>query len=220
MIPALPERGLYAITPDGLSLKQLLANTAQAAASGMAVLQYRDKAASRAEALLTARELAALCHRSGVPLIVNDDLDLALASGAAGVHLGRDELDQLERARAVRPRLVVGVSCYNSLERAEAAVAAGADYVAFGSFFPSSTKPGAIRCELETLRLARRRLDVPIVAIGGISPENGAALVAAGAHYLAAITGVFAQHDVGAATAAYVKIFKQGHPHSAPQEST
>lgn len=220
MIPAFPERGLYAITPDGLNLRHLLASAAQAAGSGMAVLQYRDKAANRAEALSTARELAALCHRSGIPLIVNDDLDLALASGAAGVHLGRDELDQLGRARAMRPRIIVGVSCYNSLERAEAAVAAGADYVAFGSFFLSSTKPGAIRCEIETLRLARQRLDVPIVAIGGISPENGAALVAAGADYIAAITGVFAQHDVGAAAAAYAKIFEQGHPHPAAQEST
>lgn len=200
-------RGLYAITPDSVPEDRLYEMVEEAVLAGASVVQFREKKIRRAQTIAIVSRLATFCRNRGVPLVVNDDLELALASGAAGVHLGKDELGSMEKARASRPRLILGVSCYDSLERARTAVSGGADYVAFGSFFPSGTKPGAVRCPLDILRSARQELEVPIVAIGGITPENGGALVDAGADYLAAISGVFDQLEIRAAVAAYRRLF-------------
>jgi len=206
-------RGLYAITPDApLPIATLVDQVGAAIAGGARVIQYRDKIHERDERRQRAAALLACCRAAGVPLIVNDDLDLAVELGADGVHLGRDDPDP----RAARERLgetaIIGVSCYDQLALAEAAAAAGASYVAFGSFFPSTTKPKAVRPDPSLLTEARRRVALPLVAIGGITPHNGGSLIAAGADMLAVVTGVFAQADITAAARAYTNLFpKETH---------
>ena len=199
-------RGLYAIT-DGSQGQTLIELVTSALEGGAQIVQYRDKGADEPRREAEARELARLCRRHGVPLIVNDDPELARAVGADGVHLGRHDR-HIELARAtLGPGRLIGASCYDSLDLARQAVAAGADYLAIGSFFPSPTKPRAVRAALELLRQARG-LHLPVVAIGGITPENGAALIDAGADMLAVISGVFAQPDVAAAARRYACLFE------------
>lgn len=203
-----PRRGLYVITDEGLLSRQGLARAvAGAIRGGAAAVQYRAKAASAERRHAEAASLRALCAGMGATFIVNDDVELARAVGADGVHVGRDDAP-LERARAaLGPEAVVGVSCNDSLERARHAQAMGATYVAFGRFFPSRTKPGAVPAQPELLHRARPELHVPIVAIGGITPENGGALLAAGADVLAVIHGVFGQDDPEAAARRYAALF-------------
>ena len=204
----LPARGLYAITPDeDLPPTDLAAAVSESIAGGAAIVQYRRKSLPRAKALREAIALQNLCASRDVTFIVNDDIDLALACRADGVHLGRDDGDWESLARNPTRSLLLGISCYDSLDRAREACAAGADYVAFGSFFPSLTKPQATRCSLDLLRQARHELQIPIVAIGGISQENGHTLIAAGADFLAVISGVFGQSDIRSAAARYASLF-------------
>ncbi|MEW9625578.1 thiamine phosphate synthase [Rhodanobacter geophilus] len=197
-------RGLYAIT-DG-PRADLPEAVAQALAGGARVLQYRDKSADAARRHAEATVLRQLCDRYAVPLIVNDDIALAAAVGAAGVHLGRDDDDLAAARAALGPGAIIGVSCYDSLERARAAAAVGADYVAFGAFFPSPTKPQAARAPLELLRQSAA-LGVPRVAIGGITPDNAPSLVEAGADFLAVISAVFAAPDVRAAAQRFARLY-------------
>jgi len=199
-----PSHGLYAIT-DGPRI-DLLEVVAQALAGGARVLQYRDKTADAARRHAEAAALKQLCDTHAVPLIVNDDVALAVAVGAAGVHLGRDDDDVAAARAALGAGAIIGVSCYDSLERARAAAAAGADYVAFGAFFPSPTKPQAVRASLDLLRQSAT-LGVPRVAIGGITPDNAPSLVEAGADFLAVISAVFATPDVCAAAQRFARLY-------------
>ena len=199
-------RGLYAIT-DGTPAPRLLSSVEAAIRGGARLLQYREKSAAPARRLEEARALLELCRGHGVPLIINDDVALAAATGADGVHLGKHDGSLAEARVRLGPRAVIGVSCYDSLPRAIEAAQAGADYVAFGSFFDSASKPGALRAPLSLLTEARARLDIPICGIGGITPENGAALVSAGADMLAVIQGVFSAPDMTAAARAYSTLF-------------
>jgi thiamine-phosphate pyrophosphorylase len=196
-------RGLYPITPDTADTDALLRKVEQALKAGVAMLQYRNKSMSRDKRLLQAKELAPLARGYGVPLIVNDDVEIALAVGANGVHIGKDDGD-LAAARSKLAGKILGASCYDSLEGARAAVRLGADYVAFGSVFPSPTKPDARRAPLS---LFRHDLGVPLCAIGGITLENAPAVIAAGASLLAVITDVFDAPDIGARAAQYRKLF-------------
>jgi thiamine-phosphate pyrophosphorylase len=200
--------GLYAITdahliPSG----ELINRVAAAIRGGATVIQYRNKSSSHEECRQQAAALASLCHDQNILLIINDDVELAADVGANGVHLGKSD-DSVQMAReALGANAIIGVSCYNVFERAVEAVREGADYVAFGRFFPSQSKPDAVTADLEVLRQARQYLRVPVVAIGGITPENGQPLVAAGAHLLAAIHGVFGQADTEAASRRYARLF-------------
>lgn len=188
-------RGLYVLTDPGLIPDaELATRVGEALAGGASAVQYRDKRASHEGHLERARALRRVTRERGALLIINDDPCLALEVDADGVHLGRDDPD-IEQARAALGRRIVGVSCYNDLSLALDAERRGADYVAFGSFHPSPTKPGAVTATPELLRRAKRRLKVPIVAIGGITPENGATLIAAGADALAVVSAVFAADD-------------------------
>ena len=196
-------RGLYAITPDIADTSVLAAKVEQALKAGVAMLQYRNKIISKDKRLLQARELAGLARGYGVPFIVNDDVEIGLSVGANGVHLGRDDGD-LAAARAKLPGKILGASCYRDLERAKAAVRAGASYVAFGSVFPSPTKPDAVRAPLS---LFQNELGVPLCAIGGITLENAPPLIAAGAHLLAVLSDVFEAKDVALRVAQYRKLF-------------
>jgi len=195
-------RGLYAITPEHAGRERLLEQVAQALEGGIALLQYRRKARQDSA---EARALASLCRARGVPFVVNDDIELALACGADGVHLGRDD-GSVAAARARLGGKLLGVSCYDSLVAARAAVAAGADYVAFGSVFASPTKPSAVRAP-HTLFAEARGLGVPLVAIGGITLENAPALLKAGADALAVISDLFDAPDIAGRARAYGKLF-------------
>ena len=201
--------GLYALTDPGLTPGERLLPAVEAAIRGGArLVQYRDKSKDAPRRLEEARALAELCRGHGVVFIVNDDPTLAAIAGADGVHLGKDDPDVISTRVRLGPRALIGVSCYDSLERAVAAAHAGADYVAFGSFHASGSKPDAVRAAPELLRQARRALPgIPLCAIGGITPANGAALVEAGVDMLAVIRGVFAEADVTAAARAYARLF-------------
>jgi thiamine-phosphate pyrophosphorylase len=188
--------GLYAIT-DG-PRDDLIAACRAALAGGARVLQYRDKTGDGARRRAEALALAALCRDAGVPLIVNDDVELARAVGAAGVHLGSDDATLPHARRHLGASALIGVTCHASLERAREAAAAGADYLAFGAFFPSPTKPDAGPADPEILRAARI-FRLPLVAIGGITADNGARLIKAGADALAVVSAVFAGTDACAA---------------------
>ncbi|MGZ5031602.1 MAG: thiamine phosphate synthase [Usitatibacter sp.] len=199
-------RGLYAITPELADTEALAAKVAASLAGGAAMLQYRAKGASQSLALAQARRLADLCRERGVPFIVNDRVDLALAVRADGVHLGRDDID-VAAARAAFPHGIVGVSCYADPQRARAAAAAGADYVAIGSVFASSTKPGAARAPLERLAEAKALSALPVVAIGGITADNAREAIDAGADMVAVIAAIFDAKDVRAASGAFARLF-------------
>lgn len=189
-------RGLYAITDTGLCAKPgLLWAVERAIAGGATMVQYRDKSRDSRRRLAEATALGALCREHQVALIINDDVALSRQCGAAGVHLGVDDTGLRQSRRELGADAIIGVSCYNSLARALKARDQGADYVAFGRFFPSATKPTASGADIPLLREARQRLDIPIVAIGGIDASNGAALVAAGADLLAVVAAVFAATD-------------------------
>jgi len=195
-------RGLYALTPERADSKTLLRQVAQALEGGIAMLQYRSKGRQRID---EAKFLARMCRERAVPFVVNDDIELALEAGADGVHLGRDDGD-LATARARLEGRILGVSCYDSLATARAAVTAGADYIAFGSVFPSPTKPGAVRAPLALFGEARA-LGVPLVAIGGITLQNAPQLLAAGADGLAVISNLFEATDIAERARAYGKLF-------------
>jgi thiamine-phosphate pyrophosphorylase len=171
------------------------------------MIQYRHKGGPPDTRRHIATDLAGICRARAIPFIVNDDAALARDVGAAGVHIGKDDGAYAEARALLGPDAIVGVSCYNSLDAAFIAAAAGASYVAFGCFFPSPTKPKAQPSDLALLRAARRDLHVPIVAIGGITPDNGAALIAAGADLLAVIHGVFGQRDPEFAARCYGALF-------------
>ncbi len=202
-------RGLYAIADRTWLDESRFAPAVRAAlAGGARIIQYRDKLSAPVVREAIARTLADLSHEHAALFLVNDDAALARTVGADGVHLGREDMTIEQARELLGPGAVIGVSCYNDLERASAAERAGADYVAFGRFFPSRTKPQAAPATPALLRQARAALRVPIVAIGGITPDNGASLIDAGADALAAIEGVFGQPDVRAAAERYAKLFR------------
>lgn len=203
-----PVQGLYAITDSTLILDHFfIYSIEQAIIGGARLIQYRDKSHDKLRRLEQAQALLKLCHRYGVPLIVNDDVPLARQIGADGVHLGREDDNLLAARKVLGKDAIIGASCYNQIERAEQAVADGADYIAFGSFFPSRIKPRAAVAPVSILTEARARFDCPIVAIGGITPENAPSLLQAGADALAVIYGVFGQRDIFTAAQKYAKLF-------------
>ena len=192
-----PIRGLYAITPDEADTAELLRKVRLALLGGARVLQYRNKVADAALRLEQARALRELILEFSVPLIINDDAMLAQQVDADGVHLGGED-GSVAAARAAlgRSGKLIGVSCYNRTALAHEAVRQGADYVAFGSFFASAVKPGAVAASPDLLRQARREIALPLVAIGGITAHNGAQLLEAGADALAVISAVFGAADI------------------------
>jgi thiamine-phosphate diphosphorylase len=207
-------RGLYPVTSAAACADpaRLLASVEAAIHGGARLVQYRDKENPPEMRLRFARMLVGICHHLGARLIINDDPELAASAGADGVHLGAADPPLAEaRARLGRDALI-GVSCGPDLTRAQAALDAGADYLAFGRFHPSRTKPDAPAADLDLLRQARARFALPLCAIGGIRPDNAAALVQAGADLIAAVDGVFSQPDAAAvevAARAYARAFDE-----------
>ncbi|MFT5447527.1 MAG: thiamine-phosphate pyrophosphorylase [Gammaproteobacteria bacterium] len=205
----LPQSGLYAITDQELTRDRgLLTCVKQVLDSGAAIVQYRDKTASGPQLRERAESLLELCRKYEVPLIVNDDVQLALAIGADGVHVGRDD-DAVANARAtLGPTAIVGASCYHELSLAQRAVDDGATYIAFGRFFTSKTKPGQALADLNLLMQARQQFTVPIAAIGGITADNGRSLVESGANLLAVIHDLWCEPDCRPRAKALVECFE------------
>ncbi|NIR60500.1 MAG: thiamine phosphate synthase [Gammaproteobacteria bacterium] len=201
-------RGLYAIADTAtIAPGALTVCVHQALGGGAALVQYRDKGASAEHRRRDANTLLTVCREHGAGMIVNDDVTLAAEVGADGVHIGAEDLNVEIARKTLGPQALIGVSCYDSLERALEMQMRGADYVAFGSFFASPTKPRAVRAGIDLLRRATETLDVPIVAIGGVTAENAPALVEAGADMIAVIGGLFAQPDVEAAARRLARLF-------------
>lgn len=205
--------GLYGITPETLHFEQLAHDIESAARGGMRALQWRQKKIDRHVAVEKARAIAMLCRTLGVVFIVNDDVDLAIAIDADGVHLGKDDGD-IAAARAVLGSgKLIGCSCYNERVRAEAAMRNGADYIAFGAVFDSSVKPEAVRAPLELFQQAQALrptvTDKPVtlVAIGGITPQNADQVIKAGAQSLAVIGGLFNSPDIRSTAAQFSALF-------------
>jgi thiamine-phosphate pyrophosphorylase len=191
-------RGLYAVTPESGEVERKLRLALE---GGIALLQYRSKPTNRSQAQAVVR----LARDFGVPVIINDDVELALELGADGAHLGRDD-GELSAARKRLGGKLLGASCYNQLGLARAAVQAGADYVAFGSVFSSPTKPQAVRAPLGLFKEARA-LGVPLAAIGGITLDNAPQLIAAGVDLLAVISDLFDAPDIRQRARDYGKLF-------------
>lgn len=185
---------LYAITPSGWPAQRLLGAVDQLLTVPLAMLQYRDK--PRPDVAL-AKALQQRCHAAQVPLLINDDVDLAAEIGAAGVHLGRDDTSLVAARRRLGPEALIGVSCYNDLNRARALADEGADYLAFGAVFASPTKPLAPLCPLSHFAAARA-WGLPLVAIGGIDADNAPQVLAAGADMVAVISHLFEAEDIAA----------------------
>lgn len=202
--------GLYLITPDTPDTERLVAAVEAVLPAAPVLLQFRNKGLSGDARLAQAGQLRISCRAAGVPFIVNDDIELALALDADGVHLGRDDGDLAAARARLGPGRQLGVSCYNEWPRAVAAVRAGADYVAFGAVYPSPTKPAAVAADHALLRRARTELDVAVVAIGGITLDNAPALVRAGATQLAVISDVFDAPDPRRRAEAYGQLYAAG----------
>jgi thiamine-phosphate pyrophosphorylase len=219
-LPACARRsiaGLYALTPDRSDTDAIVECVGAAIDGGAAAVQYRNKSAHPRLRLQQAQALAALCAARGATFIVNDDIDLACAVDADGVHLGReDEAIATARSR-LKPSALVGVSCYDSLARADAAVDAGADYIAFGSFFTSNSKPDAVRAEISLLSSAKARWRIAVVAIGGITPDNARVVIDAGADAVAVIGALFGSGNaatVMAVARSFVALFDEREAHA------
>ncbi len=199
-------RGVYLITPDEVDTTRLLQRTAPLLNANLACLQYRNKSANAGLRREQAQALLPLCRTAGIALIINDDWQLAQSIGAAGAHLGEHDQDLASARKACGKDFILGSSCYNDMERAKSAAQAGASYLAFGAFFASSTKPLARRADIRILQQAEV-FGLPIIAIGGITADNGKGLVAAGADCLAVISGIYQADDPVAAIERYRACF-------------
>jgi thiamine-phosphate pyrophosphorylase len=205
-----PLRGLYALTPDDNLLPRLSALVESALKGGVKWVQYRNKAAPAPLKRAQAAELLRICHAHGAKLIINDDVWLAVEVGADGAHLGRDDIPGggIATARdALGAKRILGISCYDDLDRAEVAVDAGADYIAVGSVFASATKPQATRASLDVLAAAKQRFKVPVVAIGGITTRNAPQVLASGADMVAVMSDLFDAMDIKSQAEKFQKLF-------------
>ena len=200
--------GLYAVTPDLADTEALLAKTQAALAGGARWLQYRNKVATAILRLQQAAALRELCRHHGAHLIVNDHVDLAREIDADGVHVGAEDASVTAARAALGPHKVIGASCYDNLRKGVAAAAQGADYIAFGSFFASSIKPGAVRAPLSILAAARQQFTVPLIAIGGITLANARAVIDAGADAIAVISALFDAPDIAGAAREFCRLFE------------
>lgn len=204
----LPDHGLYAITDcRNLTADNLHKKTELILQAGVTMLQYRNKTGSLYIRESQAVRIQRLCHDYAVPFIINDDIKLAQKINADGVHLGQDDQPCETARKILGPDYIIGISCYNKIKLALAAEKSGANYIAFGAFFPTTSKSATSVATTAILSKARQHLNLPIVAIGGITPENGKELVQAGADFLAVISGIYEAADPALATRAYLNLF-------------
>ncbi|MDH5472083.1 MAG: thiamine phosphate synthase [Gammaproteobacteria bacterium] len=196
-----PLAGLYVITDEHLIPEpQFIQQIEFALQGGARIVQYRDKSQDKTKRLKQSQALKELCHQYQAPLIINDDIELAIESGADGVHIGAHDTPLTEARKKLGANKIIGVSCYNDFSLAVTAQQQQADYIAFGSFFSSSTKPDAKKAEVALLSRARQELQIPVCAIGGITSDNAGQLISAGADILAVINDIFSHHDIKTAS--------------------
>ena len=190
--------GLYAITDQSLmpDTATMLAAVELSLKGGAKIIQYRDKSSDHNKRLQQAKALVTLCRRFNAPLLINDDIELALKSGAQGVHLGQSDGQISEARRRLGEQAIIGMTCHDSLALAQQAQQQGADYIAFGAFFSSKTKPNAKPAPLSLLTTAKQQINLPIVAIGGISVDNADQVIAAGVDMVAVVHALYAQSDI------------------------
>ncbi len=200
--------GLYAITDASVTDSQkIIFSVEQALRGGARLIQYRDKSSNQKQRLETCHAIRELTKNFGAVFIINDDIELSLATKADGAHLGHDDTSLTEARKQLGENAIIGISCYNRFDLAKQAIKEGANYIAFGRFFPSRTKPDAVTAEISLLTKAKQELDIPVVAIGGITVENGGALIEAGADMLAVVDGIFGQTNIEAAASQYRSLF-------------
>lgn len=200
-------RGLYAITPDNLDTENLLFVTDQVLAGGAKIVQYRNKIATSELRQEQADVLAQLCREYQALCIINDHVDLAIAVNADGVHIGQDDASIIKARKKLGDKKIIGVSCYNQLELAAEAMRQGADYVAFGAFFASSTKPDAVTASIDLLSRAKQKLGLPIVTIGGITLSNAEILIDQGSDAIAVSNALFGSQDIQSTARAFSQLF-------------
>jgi len=189
-------KGLYAITAEEKDSFLLSSQVESCIKGGARLIQYRSKKLSKIEQGKQARKIKIVCDHYKVPLIINDDIELCRILNADGVHLGEND-DSIEKARLVLgPSKIIGVSCYNSIERVKKAVDNGATYIALGACFPTITKPNAPIASLDLIALVLEKFKIPIVAIGGINLENIELLTNKGISCIAVINSLFKKKDI------------------------
>ena len=188
--------GLYAVTPDTNGTVQLELQAEAALKGGVRLLQYRNKIANKTLQYAQAKLLLTLCHRYDAKLIINDDITLCIELDADGVHLGATDGEIAAARQILAADKIIGASCYNQLDLAKSAQAAGASYVAFGACFVSSTKPNAPHAPLSLFTQAKNELTLPLVAIGGITLDNAQSVLDAGADAIAVINSLFGAVDI------------------------
>ena len=205
-------KGIYAITDPTLLGSDIIIKAKQAINGGVNILQYRNKTVNltleqQEQQENEAGTLAKLCRKHNVIFIINDNVELAIKVNADGVHLGQKDTHFQQARELLGENKIIGVTCNNQLEFAQVAQQQGADYVAFGRFFNSMTKPSAPLAELSLLSEAHKLITIPIVAIGGITHESAPLLLNEGVDMLAIIHGIFGQIDITEATRQFVDIF-------------
>ena len=199
--------GIYLISDSkNLAIDDLLDKTEKILDVGISLFQFRDKNSKYEIKKSSALKLQTLCKKYNTLFIINDDVVLAKEISADGVHLGRDDMD-IDMARKILGDKIIGFSCYNNLEDAITAEIMGADYIALGSFFNQPTKPEARKIAIDLLPIAKSKLNIPVVAIGGITPENGKQLVDNKVDFLAIISGIYASTDIINSVKAYKNLF-------------
>ncbi len=200
--------GIYPITNDAVLARSDYESVIHdVIEGGAAMLQFRAKHGDRNKARKQAKALLEICREYATPLIINDDVALCAAIGADGVHLGIDDANIDDARLELGPDAIIGATCHDSLTLAEEAEQAGASYAAFGSIFPSSSKPAAAPASPSVLLAARIILTVPVAAIGGINRNNAESTFIAGADMLAVVGGIFDAPDPGAAMRELVQIY-------------
>lgn len=206
---AQPDYSIYLVTDDGcLQCRALIDCVREALEGGVTLVQYRAKTASSAEMYAEALQLKALCDSFNVPLIINDRLDIAMAVGAAGVHLGQDDLPCAAARRILGEDYIIGVSAHNPAE-AKTALQSGADYLGCGAVFGTATKADVKKLGTEGLTAICREKGLPVVGIGGVTADNYREVRAAGADGAAIVSGILAQPDIRATVRAIAKISQE-----------
>ncbi|WP_415890139.1 thiamine phosphate synthase [Neptuniibacter sp. SY11_33] len=202
-------QGLYGITDSDLmpDTETMLRKVEQSIKGGAKIIQYRDKSSDLKKRVEQASALNLICKKNNIPLIINDDAGLAAGIGAAGVHLGQSDGAIEEAREMLGEEAIIGVTCHDSLELALKAQQAGASYLAFGAFFPSKTKPNAKPAPLSLVKDVKDKVNLPIVAIGGISVDNADQIVTAGADMVAVIHALYANKKVTAAAKQFHQLF-------------
>ena len=200
-------KGLYAITPDMADLNTLVHKTQLVIEGGAFMVQYRSKIQDRAVKMQQCAAILRLCREYDVPCIVNDDVEMCRILEADGVHLGENDDNIAEVRRILGEDAIIGSSCYDQLDRAKQAQKEGATYVAFGAMFPTPTKPNAPRATLELLREAKSEIEIPIVAIGGITVNNAHDVIEAGVDAIAVITSLYESNSIKETAETFLKMF-------------